>query len=94
LNDGDIVEIDTSIWERCNDRQHIGNWRSSHDCWVADVYFLGVYEAAQFTGPPNSMVNKASGFPTDGAVRLVVHTSFGPVEAACAHGDTGHHNSS
>jgi len=55
------------------------------------VYFLGLYEAAQVYGPPHSMVNKASGFPTDGAVGVVVNTIFGPVEAAYAYGDTGHH---
>lgn len=55
------------------------------------VYFLGLYEAAQVYGPPHSMVNKASGFPTDGAAGLVVNTIFGPVEAAYAYGDTGHH---
>ena len=55
------------------------------------IYFLGVYEAAQVYGPPYSMINKASGFPTDGAVGLVVNTIFGPVEAAYAYGDTGHH---
>src|SRR5271165_2319720 len=55
------------------------------------IYFLGVYEAAQVYGPPYTMVNKASGFPTDGAVGLVVKTIFGPVEAAYAYGDTGHH---
>ncbi|HVP54933.1 MAG TPA: patatin-like phospholipase family protein [Candidatus Eisenbacteria bacterium] len=55
------------------------------------VYFLGMYEAAQVYGPPSSMINKASGFPTDGAVGLVVNTIFGPVEAAYAYGDTGHH---
>jgi len=54
------------------------------------IYFLGVYEAAQVYGPPYTMVNKASGFPTDGAVGLVVKTIFGPVEAAYAYGDTGH----
>jgi len=54
------------------------------------LYFLGVYEAAQVYGPPSSMVNKASGFPTDGAAGLVVNTIFGPVEAAYAYGDTGH----
>ncbi len=31
------------------------------------VYFLGMYEASQVYGPPHSMINKASGFPTDGA---------------------------
>jgi NTE family protein len=55
------------------------------------VYFLGVYEAAQVYGPPYTMVNKASGFPTDGAAGIVVNTIFGPVEAAYAYGDTGHH---
>jgi NTE family protein len=55
------------------------------------VYFIGLYEAAQIYGPPSSMVNKASGFPTDGAAGLVVNTIFGPVEAAYAYGDTGHH---
>jgi NTE family protein len=55
------------------------------------IYFLGVYEAAQVYGPPSSMVNKASGFPTDGAAGIVVNTIFGPVEAAYAYGDTGHH---
>jgi NTE family protein len=55
------------------------------------VYFLGMYEAAQVYGPPYSMINKASGFPTDGAAGIVVNTIFGPVEAAYAYGDTGHH---
>jgi len=55
------------------------------------VYFLGVYEAAQVYGPPSSMVNKASGFPTDASAGLVVNTIFGPVEVAYAYGDTGHH---
>ena len=54
------------------------------------VYFLGMYEASQVYGPPHSMINKASGFPTDGAMGLVVNTIFGPVEAAYAYGDTGH----
>ena len=54
------------------------------------IYFLGIYEAAQVYGPPNTMVNRASGFPTDGAAGLVVNTIFGPVEAAYAYGDTGH----
>lgn len=54
------------------------------------IYFLGVYEAAQVYGPPDTMVNKASGFPTDGAAGIVVNTIFGPVEAAYAYGDTGH----
>ncbi len=55
------------------------------------VYFIGLYEAAQVYGPPSSMVNKASGLPTDAAAGLVVNTIFGPVEAAYAYGDTGHH---
>jgi len=55
------------------------------------IYFLGVYEAAQVYGAPHTMVNKASGFPTDAAAGLVVNTIFGPVEAAYAYGDTGHH---
>jgi len=55
------------------------------------IYFLGVYEAAQVYGPPHTMVNKVSGFPTDAATGLVVNTIFGPVEAAYAYGDTGHH---
>jgi NTE family protein len=54
------------------------------------VYFLGLYEAAQVYGPPHSMINKASGLPTDAAAGLVVNTIFGPVEAAYAYGDTGH----
>ena len=32
------------------------------------IYVLGMYEASQVYGPPHSMINKASGFPTDGAV--------------------------
>jgi NTE family protein len=55
------------------------------------IYFLGLYEAAQVYGPPHTMVNTASGFPTDAAAGLVVNTIFGPVEAAYAYGDTGHH---
>ncbi len=55
------------------------------------VYFLGLYEAAQVYGPPHTMVNQASGFPTDAAAGFVVNTIFGPVEAAYAYGDTGHH---
>ncbi len=55
------------------------------------IYFLGLYEAAQVYGAPYTMVNKASGFPTDGAAGIVVNTIFGPVEAAYAYGDTGHH---
>jgi NTE family protein len=54
------------------------------------IYFLGVYEAAQVYGPPHTMVNKASSFPTDAAAGIVVNTIFGPVEAAYAYGDTGH----
>ena len=55
------------------------------------IYALGLYEAAQVYGPPHTMVNKASGFPTDAAAGIVVNTIFGPVEAAYAYGDTGHH---
>jgi NTE family protein len=55
------------------------------------IYALGMYEAAQVYGPPSSMINKASGFPTDVAAGLVVNTIFGPVEVAYAYGDTGHH---
>ena len=55
------------------------------------VYFLGLYEAAQVYGPPHTMINQASGLPTDVAAALVVNTIFGPVEAAYAYGDTGHH---
>jgi NTE family protein len=55
------------------------------------VYFLGTYEAAQVYGPPNTMINKASDFPTDAAAGLVVNTLFGPVEVAYAYGDTEHH---
>jgi NTE family protein len=55
------------------------------------IYFLGMYEAAQVYGPPHTMVNQASGFPTDAAAGIVVNTIFGPVEAAYAYGDTGHH---
>ncbi|MGB8771912.1 MAG: patatin-like phospholipase family protein [Candidatus Korobacteraceae bacterium] len=55
------------------------------------IYVLGVYEGAQVYGPPYSMVNKASGYPTDAAAGLVVNTIFGPVEVAYAYGDTGHH---
>ena len=54
------------------------------------IYFLGLYEAAQVYGPPRSMINQASGFPTDAAAGIVVNTIFGPVEAAYAYGDTGH----
>lgn len=54
------------------------------------IYALGVYEAAQVYGPPSSMVNKASGFPTDAAAGIVINTIFGPVEVAYAYGDTGH----
>ena len=55
------------------------------------VYFLGLYEAAQVYGPPHTMINEASGLPTDAAAGLIVNTIFGPVEAAYAYGDTGHH---
>jgi NTE family protein len=54
------------------------------------VYFLGLYEGAQVYGQPHTMLNKASGYPTDVAAGLVVDTIFGPVEAAYAYGDTGH----
>jgi NTE family protein len=55
------------------------------------IYFLGLYEAAQVYGAPHTMINTASGFPTDAAAGIVVNTIFGPVEAAYAYGDTGHH---
>jgi NTE family protein len=55
------------------------------------IYFIGMYEAAQVYGQPSTTINKASGFPTDGAVGLIVNTIFGPIEAAYAYGDTGHH---
>ena len=48
-----------------------------------------MYEAPKCTASPTA-INKASGFPTDGAVGLIVNTIFGPVEAAYAYGDTGH----
>jgi NTE family protein len=54
------------------------------------VYFLAIYEAAQVYNQ-SKLVNQASGFPTDGAAGIVVNTIFGPVEAAYAYGDTGHH---
>ncbi len=54
------------------------------------IYIIGLYEAAQVYGPPHTMINKASGFPTDGAAGVIVNTIFGPVEAAYAYGDTGH----
>jgi NTE family protein len=54
------------------------------------VYVLAMYEAAQVYGQSYTQVNKASGFPTDGALGIVVNTIFGPVEAAYAYGDTGH----
>ncbi len=55
------------------------------------IYALGLYEAAQVYGAPHTMLNTASGFPTDAAAGIVVNTIFGPVEAAYAYGDTGHH---
>jgi NTE family protein len=56
------------------------------------IYALGLYEAAQVYGTPHTItVNQASGFPTDAAAGIVVDTIFGPVEAAYAYGDTGHH---
>jgi hypothetical protein len=54
------------------------------------IYVLGMYEAAQVYGQPSYALNMASGFPTDGALGIVVNTIFGPVEAAYAYGDTGH----
>jgi NTE family protein len=54
------------------------------------IYFLGLYEAAQVYDQ-SPLVNHASGFPTDGAAGIVVNTIFGPVEAAYAYCDTGHH---
>ncbi len=54
------------------------------------VYLLALYEGAQVGGQPSFALNKASGYPNDGAVGLVVDTIFGPVEAAYAYGDTGH----
>jgi NTE family protein len=54
------------------------------------VYILALYEAAQVYGQPSYALNKASGFPTDGAAGVVVNTIFGPVEAAYAYGDSGH----
>ena len=54
------------------------------------IYFLGLYEGAQVYNQPATALNKASGFPTDGALGVVVNTIFGPVEAAYAYGDTGH----
>ncbi len=54
------------------------------------VYFLAMYEGAQVGGQPSYALNKASGYPTDGAMGIVVNTIFGPVEAAYAYGDTGH----
>ena len=55
------------------------------------IYFLGLYEAAAGVRPASPHVNHASGFPTDAAAGIVVNTIFGPVEAAYAYGDTGHH---
>ena len=54
------------------------------------IYVLAMYEASQVYGQPSYALNKASGFPTDGALGVVVNTIFGPVEAAYAYGDTGH----
>jgi NTE family protein len=54
------------------------------------VYLLALYEGAQVGGQPSYALNKASGYPTDGAMGIVVNTIFGPVEAAYAYGDTGH----
>jgi NTE family protein len=55
------------------------------------IYVIGLYEAAQVYGQTSSTLNKASGFPTDGALGVIVNTIFGPVEVAYAYGDTGHH---
>jgi NTE family protein len=55
------------------------------------IYLLALYEGAQVGGQPSYALNKASGYPTDGAMGIVVNTIFGPVEAAYAYGDTGHH---
>jgi NTE family protein len=54
------------------------------------VYLLALYEGAQVGGQPSYALNRASGYPTDGAMGIVVNTIFGPVEAAYAYGDTGH----
>lgn len=54
------------------------------------IYGLGLYEVAQVYDQPPA-VERASGLPTDAAAGLVVNTIFGPVEAAYAYGDTGHH---
>jgi NTE family protein len=54
------------------------------------IYGLGLYEVAQVYDQPLG-VERASGLPTDAAAGLVVNTIFGPVEAAYAYGDTGHH---
>ncbi len=54
------------------------------------VYLLALYEGAQVGGQPSYVLNKASSYPTDGAMGIVVDTIFGPVEAAYAYGDTGH----
>jgi NTE family protein len=54
------------------------------------IYVLAVYEGAQVGGQPSYALNKASSYPTDGALGIVVNTIFGPVEAAYAYGDTGH----
>ena len=54
------------------------------------IYLLALYEARAGVDNHRMPVNKASGYPTDGARAMVVNTIFGPVEAAYAYGDTGH----
>jgi NTE family protein len=54
------------------------------------IYVLGMYEGAQVYNQPAKALNRASGYPTDAALGIVVNTIFGPVEAAYAYGDTGH----
>jgi len=54
------------------------------------IYLLGMYEGAQVYNQPPTALNRASGYPTDGVVGVIVNTIFGPVEAAYAYGDTGH----
>ena len=54
------------------------------------IYAIGLYEAAQVYGAQPTLLNRPSGFPTDGAAGIVVNTIFGPVEAAYAYGDSGH----
>ena len=54
------------------------------------IYVLGMYEGAQVYNQPPIALNRASGYPNDGALGVVVNTIFGPIEAAYAYGDTGH----